>query len=107
MSSSTISLFSCSGLSTVSNASCLNGSNFSPTAGISSTPSFSKVFFFLLYVLQVPHFAAYLQSADMLHQAMMKTSVKYRSIYNLGKKAINLLGAYSTDDKEAIYRRTE
>jgi hypothetical protein len=43
----------------------------------------------------------------MLHQAMMKTSVKYRSIYSLGKKAINLLGAYSTDDKEAIYRRTE
>ena len=67
----------------------------------------SKVFFNILDVLQVPHFAAYLQSADMLHQAMMKTSVKYRSVYNLGKKAINLLGAYSTDDKEAIYRRTE
>ena len=67
----------------------------------------SKVFFNILDVLQVPHFAAYLQSADMLHQAMMKTSVKYRSVYNLGKKAINLLGAYSTDDRESIYRRTE
>ena len=67
----------------------------------------SKVFFNILDVLQVPHFAAYLQSADMLHQAMMKTSVKYRSVYNLGKRAIDLLGAYSTDDKEAIYRRTE
>ena len=67
----------------------------------------SKVFFNILDVLQIPHFAAYLQSADMLHQAMIKTSVKYRSVYNLGKKAINLLGAYSTDDKEAIYRRTE
>jgi len=43
----------------------------------------------------------------MLHQAMIKTSVKYRSVYNLGKKAINLLEAYSTDDRESIYRRTE
>ena len=67
----------------------------------------SKVFFNILDVLQIPHFAAYLQSADMLHQAMMKTSVKYRSVYTLGKRAINILGAYSTDDKEAIYKRTE
>ena len=67
----------------------------------------SKVFFNILDVLQVPHFAAYLQSADMLHEAMMKTSVKYRSVYNLGKRAIDLLGAHSTDDKEAIYKRTE
>jgi hypothetical protein len=43
----------------------------------------------------------------MLHQAMMKTSVKYRAIFNLGKRAINNLGAFSTNDKEAIYRRTE
>lgn len=67
----------------------------------------SKVFFNILDVLQVPHFAAYLQSADMLHQAMVKTSIKYRSVYNLGKKAIDLLGAYSADDRESIYRRTE
>lgn len=67
----------------------------------------SKVFFNILDVLQIPHFAAYLQSADMLHQAMMKTSVKYRSVHTLGKRAINILGAYSTDDKEAIYKRTE
>ena len=67
----------------------------------------SKVFFNILDALQVPHFSAYLQSADMLHQAMMKTSIKYRSVYTLGKRAISLLGAYSTDDKEAIYRRTE
>lgn len=67
----------------------------------------SKVFFNILDVLQVPHFEAYLQSADMLHQAMMKTSVKYRSIFNLGKKAINRLNVYSTDNKEKVYRRTE
>ena len=67
----------------------------------------SRVFFNVLDVLQVPHFNAYLKSADMLHQAMMKTSVKYRAIFNLGKRAINNLGAFSTNDKEAIYRRTE
>ena len=67
----------------------------------------SKVFFNILDVLQVPHFAAYLQSADMLHQAMMKTSVKYRAIYHLGRKAINILEAHSSDDKEAVYKRTE
>lgn len=67
----------------------------------------SKVFFNILDTMQVPHFAAYLQSADMLHQAMLKTSVKYRTIYDLGKKAINNLGAFSTTDKENIYRRTE
>ena len=87
----------------VRNASVLDNQYKSVLANLKP----SKVFFNILDVLQVPHFAAYLQSADMLHQAMMKTSVKYRSVYNLGKRAINLLGAYSTDDKEAIYRRTE
>lgn len=67
----------------------------------------SRVFFNILDVLQVPHFNAYLKSADMLHQAMMKTSVKYRTIFTLGKRAINNLRAFSTNDKEAIYRRTE
>jgi hypothetical protein len=67
----------------------------------------SRVFFNVLDILQVPHFAAYLESADMLHQAMMKTSVKYRSIFNLGQRAIDNLGAHSTNDKESIYRRTE
>jgi hypothetical protein len=43
----------------------------------------------------------------MLHQAMMKTSVKYRAIYHLGRKAINILEAHSNDDKEAVYKRTE
>jgi len=43
----------------------------------------------------------------MLHQAMMKTSIKYRSVFKLGQRAINILGAYSTNDKESIYRRTE
>ena len=67
----------------------------------------SKVFINILDVLQVPHFASYLESADMLHQAMMKTSIKYRSVFKLGQRAINILGAYSTNDKESIYRRTE
>jgi len=31
----------------------------------------------------------------MLHQAMTKTSAKYRAVYELGKKAIDYLGAYS------------
>lgn len=67
----------------------------------------SKVFINILDVLQVPHFASYLESADMLHQAMMKTSIKYRSVFKLGQRAIDILGAYSTNDKESIYRRTE
>jgi len=57
--------------------------------------------------MQVPHFFAYLQSADMLHQAMMKTSAKYRAIYTLGRNAISEIGAYSSEDKENILRRTE
>lgn len=67
----------------------------------------SKVFFNILDTMQVPHFEAYLQSADMLHQAMLKTSAKYRAIVNLGQRAIDKLGAYSSDDKESVYRRTE
>lgn len=67
----------------------------------------SKVFFNILDTMQVPHFFAYLQSADMLHQAMMKTSAKYRAVYTLGKQAIDDIGAYSADDKENILRRTE
>lgn len=67
----------------------------------------SKVFFNILDTMQVPHFFAYLQSADMLHQAMMKTSAKYRAIYTFGRNAISEIGAYSSDDKENILRRTE
>lgn len=67
----------------------------------------SRVFYNILDVLQVPHYANYIKSADMLHQAMLKSSVKYRAVYTLGKRAINNLEVYSSNDKEAIYKRTE
>ena len=67
----------------------------------------SKVFFNILDTMQVPHFLSYLEGADMLHQAMMKTSAKYRAIFNLGMSAINIIGAYSENDKEQILKRTE
>lgn len=67
----------------------------------------SKVFFNILDTMQVPHYFSYLQAADMLHQAMTKTSAKYRAVYELGKKAIDYLGAYSQVDKENILKRTE
>lgn len=66
-----------------------------------------KVFFNILDTLQVPHYMSYLESADQLHQMMMSSSVKYRTIYNLGNKAINILGVYSKFDKEKVFKRTE
>ena len=66
----------------------------------------SKVFFNILDILQVPHYMEYLKSADMLHQ-YMTNSIKYRAIYNLGKRAITEIGAYSAADRENIFKRTE
>lgn len=66
----------------------------------------TKTFFNIFDIIQVPHYMKYLQSADMLHQ-YMQNSIKYRSIYNLGTTAIKEIGAYSSSDKETIYRRTE
>ena len=71
---------------------------------ITSSP---KVFFNILDTMQVPHFLSYLEASDMLHQAMMKTSAKYRAIYTLGKDAIDYIGAFSEEDKENILKRTE
>lgn len=54
----------------------------------------SKTFLNILDILQVPHYTEYIRSADMLHQ-LMQNSIKYRSIYKLGKRAIQEIGAYS------------
>ena len=67
----------------------------------------AKIFFNILDTMQIPHYMSYLESADMLHQEMMKTSVKYRTIYTLGKRAIDLIGAYSSNDKENVLKRVE
>jgi hypothetical protein len=37
----------------------------------------------------------------------MTNSIKYRAIYNLGKRAITEIGAYSAADRENIFKRTE
>jgi hypothetical protein len=37
----------------------------------------------------------------------MSNSVKYRSIYKLGRRAIDEIGAHSQVDKENIFKRTE
>lgn len=65
-----------------------------------------KFFYNILDVLQVPHYLQYLQSADQLHQAMTQ-SAKYRSVYNLGRKAIGILRAFSQSDREEIFKKTE
>lgn len=67
----------------------------------------SKVFFNVLDTMQVPHYFQYLVCQNNLHQAMMKTSAKYRACYVLGNYYINLLGAYSSKDKENILKRVE
>jgi len=54
----------------------------------------SKTFLNILDILQVPHYMEYIKSADMLHQ-LMQNSIKYRSIYKLGKRAVEEIGAYS------------
>lgn len=56
---------------------------------------------------KVPHFRSYLQVADMAHQSLMKSSAKYRAIYNLGRYAIEQIGAKASADKESVYKRTE
>jgi len=66
----------------------------------------TKTFLNILDILQVNHYMSYLKSADMLHQ-YMQNSIKYRSIYLLGKRAIQEIGAYSQTDKEYIFKRTE
>lgn len=65
-----------------------------------------KTFFNILDILNVPHYSRYIQSADMLHQ-LMQNSIKYRSIYKLGKRAIAEIGAYAAKDRENIFKRTE
>lgn len=67
----------------------------------------NKVFFNILDIMQVPHFFSYLESAVYLDQEMMKTSAKYRAIKTLGNRAIDIIGAFSTEDKENILKRTE
>jgi hypothetical protein len=43
----------------------------------------------------------------MAHQSLMKSSAKYRAIYNLGRYAIERIGAKTSTDKESVYKRTE
>lgn len=67
----------------------------------------SKFFYNALDVLQVPHYLAYLNTLDQLDQSMKTISIKYRAIWNLGRRAIKLLRAFSAKDKQTVFRRTE
>lgn len=67
-----------------------------------------KSTFNLLDVISgVPHFFQYLKIADISHQAAMKTSAKYRAIYNLGKPVIDRIGARSSNDTQSVLKKLE
>lgn len=55
----------------------------------------------------VPHYLKYLEVLDSAHQQSSIISCKYRAIYNLGSEAISKLKAYSSQDKQAIIKRTQ
>ena len=74
---------------------------------ISLYDDYKSTFNLLDVVSGVPHFFEYLKIADMSHQSIMKTSSKYRAIYNLGKPVIEAIGARSTVDRQNVLKKLE
>ena len=67
-----------------------------------------KASFNILDVIsKIPHFNSYISIANLAHQKAMKTSAKYRAIYNLSKPIFKELRAFKTSDKESILKRLE
>lgn len=68
---------------------------------------YKSTFNLLDVISKVPHFNSYCSIADMAHQSAMKTSAKYRAVYNLSGDVINKIGAHSSVDIQNILKKME
>lgn len=74
---------------------------------IDSYNAYKTSFNILDMLVNVPHYFEYLKLLDLQHHMNYTISNKYRTIYTIGQKMVNFLGAYSSVDVANIMKRTE